>query len=71
MALKLFGLRRHDSKLPLSGIHFCDLMNARRERDRLTAVNKMQYVVCPGPDHKKYGQWRQEIERQFAEEETT
>jgi hypothetical protein len=69
MALRLFALRRHDSKVP-EGRTFSDLMMARKERDRLTAINKIQYVVCPGPDHKKYKQWLVEIKQQLMEEET-
>jgi hypothetical protein len=68
--LRLFGLRRHDSK-DQTGQHFSDLMLARKERDRLTAINNVQYAVCPGPDHKKHPQWLIEIEREFKEESVT
>lgn len=59
--LRLFGIRKAASTQQIEGLHFSDQGIARKERDRLSANTGEPHVLCPGPDHKRYKQWQQEM----------
>lgn len=62
--LKLFGVRKPNG-YPVEGLFFFNRSSAEKKRDTMSG-----YVVCPGPDHKRYQSMLDEIERQQLKEKS-
>ena len=56
MNLRLFALRNAASKKVVDGVFFADKISAKKARDTYNAqaTGGVQYVVTPGPDHRRY-----------------
>lgn len=52
--LRLFAIRRHDMQAHIPDLYTSDQHVAKKMRDHWSAKTGDQYVVCPGPDHKRY-----------------